>query len=130
MGPTVPDELLDTARRFIASGSLIKLDADGLPCDPSQALEVQITTHRRAARNHRRMHSGRTVPYCAGPGDCLGGGWHGGRCLKPVVPWLSLAFIDVIGGALLAVVFVILGSVALTTRSDRSVHARSAPGAT
>jgi membrane-associated phospholipid phosphatase len=38
--------------------------------------------------------------------------------------WLS----DVIGGALLAGVFVILGTVALTTRSDQSVRARSAPG--
>jgi membrane-associated phospholipid phosphatase len=39
--------------------------------------------------------------------------------------WLS----DVIGGALLAGVFVILGTVALTTRSDQAVGARSAPGA-
>jgi undecaprenyl-diphosphatase len=39
--------------------------------------------------------------------------------------WLS----DVIGGALLAGVAVILGTLALTTRPDRSVHARSAPGA-
>jgi membrane-associated phospholipid phosphatase len=39
--------------------------------------------------------------------------------------WLS----DVIGGALLAGVFVILGTVALTTHSDQSVRARSAPGA-
>ena len=38
--------------------------------------------------------------------------------------WLS----DVVGGALLAGVFVILGTVALTTRSDQSVRARSAPG--
>jgi membrane-associated phospholipid phosphatase len=38
--------------------------------------------------------------------------------------WLS----DVIGGALLAGVFVILGTLALTTRSDQSVRARSAPG--
>jgi membrane-associated phospholipid phosphatase len=38
--------------------------------------------------------------------------------------WLS----DVIGGALLAGVFVILGTVALTTRSDQSVRGRSAPG--
>jgi membrane-associated phospholipid phosphatase len=38
--------------------------------------------------------------------------------------WLS----DVIGGALLAAVFVILGTVTLTTRSDQSVRARSAPG--
>ena len=38
--------------------------------------------------------------------------------------WLS----DVIGGALLAGVFVILGTVALTTHSDQSVRARSAPG--
>ena len=38
--------------------------------------------------------------------------------------WLS----DVIGGALLAGVCVILGTVALTTRSDHSVRARSAPG--
>jgi membrane-associated phospholipid phosphatase len=38
--------------------------------------------------------------------------------------WLS----DVIGGALLAGVFVILGTVALTTRCDQSVRARSAPG--
>jgi membrane-associated phospholipid phosphatase len=38
--------------------------------------------------------------------------------------WLS----DVIGGALLAGVFVILGTVALTTRPDQSVRARSAPG--
>jgi membrane-associated phospholipid phosphatase len=37
--------------------------------------------------------------------------------------WLS----DVIGGALLAGVFVILGTVALTTHSDQSVRARSAP---
>jgi membrane-associated phospholipid phosphatase len=37
--------------------------------------------------------------------------------------WLS----DVIGGALLAGVFVILGTVALTTRSDHSVRARIAP---
>ncbi len=37
--------------------------------------------------------------------------------------WLS----DVVGGALLAGVFVILGTVALTTRSDQSVRARSAP---
>jgi membrane-associated phospholipid phosphatase len=37
------------------------------------------------------------------------------------VHWLS----DVIGGALLAGVFVILGTVALTTRSDQSVRARS-----
>ena len=37
--------------------------------------------------------------------------------------WLS----DVIGGALLAGVAVILGTVALTTRSDQSVRARSAP---
>src|SRR5271163_3612351 len=37
--------------------------------------------------------------------------------------WLS----DVIGGALLAGVFVILGTVALTTRCDQSVRARSAP---
>jgi membrane-associated phospholipid phosphatase len=37
--------------------------------------------------------------------------------------WLS----DVIGGALLAGVFVILGTAALTTRSARSVRARSAP---
>jgi undecaprenyl-diphosphatase len=40
--------------------------------------------------------------------------------------WLS----DVIGGALLAGVFVILGTVALTSRSDQSVRARSAPAAT
>jgi undecaprenyl-diphosphatase len=40
------------------------------------------------------------------------------------VHWLS----DVIGGALLAGVFVILGTVALTTRSEQSVPARSAPG--
>jgi undecaprenyl-diphosphatase len=40
--------------------------------------------------------------------------------------WLS----DVIGGALLAGVFVILGTVALTSRSDQSVGARSAPAAT
>jgi membrane-associated phospholipid phosphatase len=39
--------------------------------------------------------------------------------------WLS----DVIAGALLAGVFVILGAVALTTRSDEFVRARSAPGA-
>ena len=39
--------------------------------------------------------------------------------------WLS----DVIGGALLAGVAVILGTVALTTRCDQSVRARSAPGA-
>jgi undecaprenyl-diphosphatase len=39
------------------------------------------------------------------------------------VHWLS----DVIGGALLAGVFVILGTVALTTRSDQSVRTRSAP---
>jgi membrane-associated phospholipid phosphatase len=38
--------------------------------------------------------------------------------------WLS----DVIGGALLAGVFVILGTVALTTRCDQSARARSAPG--
>ena len=38
--------------------------------------------------------------------------------------WLS----DVIGGALLAGLFVILGTVALTTRCDQSVRARSAPG--
>jgi membrane-associated phospholipid phosphatase len=38
--------------------------------------------------------------------------------------WLS----DVIGGALLVGVFVILGTLALTTRSDQSVRARSAPG--
>ena len=38
--------------------------------------------------------------------------------------WLS----DVIGGALLAGVFVILGTVALMTRCDQSVRARSAPG--
>ena len=38
--------------------------------------------------------------------------------------WLS----DVIGGALLAGVFVIFGTVGLTTRSDQSVRARSAPG--
>jgi len=37
--------------------------------------------------------------------------------------WLS----DVIGGALLAGVFVILGTVTLTTRSDQSVRAGSAP---
>ena len=37
--------------------------------------------------------------------------------------WLS----DVIGGALLAGVFVILGTVALTADSDQSVRARSAP---
>ena len=41
------------------------------------------------------------------------------------VHWLS----DVIGGALLAGVTVILGTVALTTRCDQSVRARSAPGA-
>jgi membrane-associated phospholipid phosphatase len=41
------------------------------------------------------------------------------------VHWLS----DVIGGALLAGVFVILGTVPLMTRSDQSVHGRSAPGA-
>ena len=40
--------------------------------------------------------------------------------------WLS----DVIGGALLAGVFVILGTVALTTRCDQSVRARSAPRGT
>jgi membrane-associated phospholipid phosphatase len=40
--------------------------------------------------------------------------------------WLS----DVIGGALLAGVFVILGTVALTTRCDQSVRARSAPPGT
>ncbi|HKI42363.1 MAG TPA: hypothetical protein VKA66_18765 [Mycobacterium sp.] len=40
--------------------------------------------------------------------------------------WLS----DVIGGALLAGVFVILGTVALTTHSDQSVRARSAPRGT
>ena len=39
--------------------------------------------------------------------------------------WLS----DVIGGALLAGLAVILGTVALTTRCDQSVCARSAPGA-
>jgi undecaprenyl-diphosphatase len=39
--------------------------------------------------------------------------------------WLS----DVIGGALLAGVAVTLGTVALTTRCDQSVRARSAPGA-
>jgi len=38
--------------------------------------------------------------------------------------WLS----DVIGGALLAGVFVIFGTVGLTTRSDQSVRARRAPG--
>ena len=38
--------------------------------------------------------------------------------------WLS----DVIGGALLAGVAVILGTVALTTRSDQSLRARNAPG--
>jgi undecaprenyl-diphosphatase len=38
--------------------------------------------------------------------------------------WLS----DVIGGALLAGVAVTLGTVALTTRHDQSVRARSAPG--
>jgi membrane-associated phospholipid phosphatase len=38
--------------------------------------------------------------------------------------WLS----DVIGAALLAGVFVIVGTVGLTTRSDQSVRARSAPG--
>jgi membrane-associated phospholipid phosphatase len=37
------------------------------------------------------------------------------------VHWLS----DVVGGALLAGVFVILGTIALTTRSDQSVRARS-----
>jgi undecaprenyl-diphosphatase len=36
---------------------------------------------------------------------------------------------DVIGGALLAGVFVILGTAALRTRSDQSARARSAPGA-
>jgi undecaprenyl-diphosphatase len=41
------------------------------------------------------------------------------------VHWLS----DVIGGALVAGVFVILGAVALTTRSDRSIHASGTPGA-
>ncbi len=40
--------------------------------------------------------------------------------------WLS----DVIGGALLAGVFVILGTVGLTTRCDQSVRARSAPRGT
>jgi undecaprenyl-diphosphatase len=40
--------------------------------------------------------------------------------------WLS----DVIGGALLAGVFVILGTVALTTRCDQSVRARSTPRGT
>jgi len=40
--------------------------------------------------------------------------------------WLS----DVIGGALLAGVAVILGTVALTTRCDQSVRARSAPRGT
>jgi membrane-associated phospholipid phosphatase len=40
--------------------------------------------------------------------------------------WLS----DVIGGALLAGVAVILGAVALTTRCDQSVRARSAPRGT
>jgi membrane-associated phospholipid phosphatase len=39
--------------------------------------------------------------------------------------WLS----DVIGGALLAGVAVLLGTVALTTRCDQSVRVRSAPGA-
>jgi membrane-associated phospholipid phosphatase len=39
--------------------------------------------------------------------------------------WLS----DVIGGAFVAGVFVILGTVALTTRSDQSVRGSSAPGA-
>ena len=38
--------------------------------------------------------------------------------------WLS----DVIGGALLAGLFVVLGTVALTTRSDQSLRARNAPG--
>jgi undecaprenyl-diphosphatase len=42
------------------------------------------------------------------------------------VHWLS----DVIGGALLAGVFVILGTVALTTRCDQSVRTRSAPRST
>ena len=40
------------------------------------------------------------------------------------VHWLS----DVIGGALLAGVAVILGTVALTTRSDQSIRAGSSPG--
>jgi undecaprenyl-diphosphatase len=38
--------------------------------------------------------------------------------------WLS----DVIGGALLAVLFVVLGTVALTARSDQSLHVRNALG--
>ena len=38
--------------------------------------------------------------------------------------WLS----DVIGGALLAGLFVVLGTVALTTRSDQSLRARNASG--
>src|ERR1700677_2725983 len=46
---------------------------------------------RRAARNHRCVHLGRTEPYCAGPGDGFGGCWRGDRCLQPVVSWLSLA---------------------------------------
>jgi hypothetical protein len=40
----IPDELMDTARQFMTAGSLIKLDGDGLPCDPSQALEVIVAT--------------------------------------------------------------------------------------
>jgi hypothetical protein len=40
----LPDELLDAARQFIGAATSITLDADGLPCDPSQALEITITT--------------------------------------------------------------------------------------
>ena len=40
----IPDALLDIARQFITAGSLIELDDNGLPCNPSQALEVIVTT--------------------------------------------------------------------------------------
>jgi hypothetical protein len=38
-------ELLDAARQFLGATSLIKLDADGLPCDPDQGLEFDITSN-------------------------------------------------------------------------------------
>src|SRR5271156_5169074 len=47
--------------------------------------------HRRAARNHRRVHRGRTEPYCRGPAHSVGGYRCADRCLPPVVSGSPLA---------------------------------------
>jgi hypothetical protein len=48
MTDEIPAELLDTARQFLTATVAIKLDADGLPCDRGQALEIGIASKRAA----------------------------------------------------------------------------------